>query len=116
MQFMEGEMLARKWPLINSAQRRVVIRKLREFVQQLRNLQQSSPSGWIGSVSGKASFDMRISPSELFGPFENEQAYNDWRIPLTDSGRFTSQQRVDCEKSANKCLTIIEFVSLMVIS
>jgi len=80
IQFMEGEMLARKWRVLTSAQRRVVMRKLGEFVEQLRNLQQSSPSGWIGSVSGKGSYDARISTSRLFGPFKNEQANNDWRI------------------------------------
>ena len=83
MQFMEGEMLARKWRVITPAQRRVVMRKLGEFVRQLRDLQQSSPSGWIGSLSGKQSYDARIS-TRLFGPFEDERAYNDWRISTFD--------------------------------
>jgi hypothetical protein len=117
IQFMEGEMLARKWRVITSAQRRVVMRKLGEFVEQLRNLQQSSPSGWIGSVSGKGSYDARISTSTLFGPFENEKHTTIGVFPhFTYSGSSTNQQLVDCEKSDTRCPTIIEFTSLMVIS
>jgi tRNA A-37 threonylcarbamoyl transferase component Bud32 len=37
LQFMEGEMLARKWRVLTPAQRRAVMGKLGEFVGQLRN-------------------------------------------------------------------------------
>lgn len=48
--------------------------------KELRDLPQPQPDGWIGSVVGLASFDYRVSPGSLFGPFPDECAYNDWRV------------------------------------
>src|SRR5260221_6402967 len=60
MQFMEGEMLARKWRVITPTQRGGVMGKLGKLVRQLRNFKKTSPSGWIGSVSGQRSFCERV--------------------------------------------------------
>ncbi|KAF9525599.1 kinase-like domain-containing protein [Crepidotus variabilis] len=84
MQYMEGEMVARKWRFLTPAQKRTFMKMIGSFVQQLRNLKQPSDAGFIGSIEGNACYDTRVCPSKTYGPFVDERAYNDWRISTFD--------------------------------
>lgn len=80
MEFMEGELLQRKWPSLSIRQKRSVMHTLRQFIEELRALPQPQPGGWIGSANNGPCFDFCAYGSKPFGPFSNERAYNDWRI------------------------------------
>ncbi|EGO05382.1 hypothetical protein SERLA73DRAFT_129315 [Serpula lacrymans var. lacrymans S7.3] len=80
MEYKEGEILQRKWRQLSPDQKMTVMRTLRRFVEELRVIPQPAPRGWIGSVSKGALYDYRISSQSAHGPFQNEDAYNDWRI------------------------------------
>ncbi|KIM86169.1 hypothetical protein PILCRDRAFT_41172, partial [Piloderma croceum F 1598] len=80
MEYKDGEMLQRQWRHLSMDQKMTVMRVLRGFLDELHNLCQPYPKGSIGSVSGKAFIDLQISGQSLYGPFQDEAAYNDWRI------------------------------------
>jgi aminoglycoside phosphotransferase (APT) family kinase protein len=80
MEYIPGEMLGQVWGQLSPEQRRSVLQTIGQFIQQLRTIPQTTPAGWIGSVSGKASYDAKIPSGSSFGPFPNEKSYNDWRV------------------------------------
>jgi aminoglycoside phosphotransferase (APT) family kinase protein len=80
MEYMDGQTLHRHWRHLSVDQKMTVMHILRGFLEELRNLHQPYPKGSIGSVSGGASFDCRISGQSLHGPFRDETQYNEWRI------------------------------------
>jgi aminoglycoside phosphotransferase (APT) family kinase protein len=80
MEYKDGETLHHQWRHLSVDQKRTVLRILRSFLDELHALRQPHPRGMIGSVSGGAFFDYRISGQSLYGPFRDEAAYNDWRI------------------------------------
>jgi hypothetical protein len=80
MEYKDGETLQRHWRHLSMDQKMEVMCVLRGILDELHNLCQPYPKGSIGSVSGKAFFDLRISGQSQHEPFRDEVAYNDWRI------------------------------------
>lgn len=80
MEYKRGESLQRKWRHLSDEQKKHVLHVTKDFIAQLRAIQQPFPSGWIGSVFRQPFFDFGISGSTTYGPFRNECEYNDWRI------------------------------------
>jgi aminoglycoside phosphotransferase (APT) family kinase protein len=80
MEYKDGQTLHRHWRHLSVDQKMTIMRVLRGFLDELRSLPQPHPKGMIGSVSGGAFFDFRMSGQSLYGPFRDEAAYNDWRI------------------------------------
>lgn len=76
---MPGERLDRKWRSLTLDQKRVVMRTLRHFVEELRAIPQPSPPGWIGTVSRQAGVDVRVE-GEIIPAFDTEALYIEWRI------------------------------------
>ncbi|KAJ7682357.1 kinase-like domain-containing protein [Mycena polygramma] len=80
MDYVEGERLQVAWKRITEAQKLTLMRVLRHYIEEMRSVPQPHGTGWIGSVSGGPCFDYCAYGDELYGPFPNESAYNDWRI------------------------------------
>ena len=80
MEYKDGQTLHRHWRYLSVDQKTTIMRILRGFLDELRSLPQPHPKGRIGSVSGGAFFDCRMSSQSPYGPFRDEAAYNDWRI------------------------------------
>ncbi|KAJ7598854.1 hypothetical protein C8J56DRAFT_771258, partial [Mycena floridula] len=82
-EFIDGEVLQKQWHQLNDAQTCTVQRALKEFVLELRTLQQPGKAGWIGSANDGPFFDFMLTSKPTFdSPFKNEKEFNDWRISL----------------------------------
>lgn len=87
MDFVEGESLKRVWHQLTIDQQNTVLRTLGGYVVQLRGISQpvrmSGSRAWVGSAGGGPVWDVVLSGVDKpFGPFENQCAFNDWRVTM----------------------------------
>jgi len=82
MEYLSGQMLRSVLRQLTEPQKAKVMSEMRVVVEKLRALPQPEPAGWIGSVLGGAYIDARISAGGVYGPFETERHYNDWRAEI----------------------------------
>jgi tRNA A-37 threonylcarbamoyl transferase component Bud32 len=73
MEFVEGNVLDDVWDKFSDDQKKDVIRQLRGYLSQLRNIKGS----FIGSVDGTACEDQLFTDEiGAYGPYEDEDAFN----------------------------------------
>ncbi|TFK72393.1 kinase-like protein [Pluteus cervinus] len=92
MEYIPGEMVGRVWRKLSPEQRASFMRKLGQYLDEMRSLRQPLPGGWIGSLTAGPSYDRFAAPSSMYGPFANETSYNDWRISRTKRAASESEK------------------------
>ncbi|TRM64569.1 kinase-like domain-containing protein [Schizophyllum amplum] len=88
MEYIEGRPLLKAWKDLSAEQRDLVMRTLACYVDAMRGVPQPpapalAPSGWIGSATGGAFTDLKVTWSMVaLGPFHSQAAFNDWHFSL----------------------------------
>ncbi|KAE9400977.1 kinase-like protein, partial [Gymnopus androsaceus JB14] len=80
MSYMSGIMLQRHWRNLTSAQHESVMRQVKDMISALCLLPQPQPGKWIGTVSRGPFNDRLVGRNDLYGPFQTEEQFNDFRM------------------------------------
>ncbi|KAE9400988.1 kinase-like protein [Gymnopus androsaceus JB14] len=80
MSYMPGIMLQRHWRQLTFAQHESVMRQVKDMISVLRSLPQPEPGKWIGTVSRGPFNDRLVGRNYLYGPFQTEEQFNDFRM------------------------------------
>ncbi|TRM64548.1 kinase-like domain-containing protein [Schizophyllum amplum] len=85
MEYIEGKQLLKAWRDLTAEQRIHVMRTLADYVDVMRAIPQppapalAPESGWLGSATGGAFTDGKVTRSMVpLGAFCNQGAFNDW--------------------------------------
>ncbi|TRM64544.1 kinase-like domain-containing protein [Schizophyllum amplum] len=88
IEYIEGKQLLKAWKDLTAEQRIHVMRTLAGYVDVMRAIPQPpapalAPSGWVGSATGGAFTDGKVTRSMVsLGPFCNQAAFNNWHYSL----------------------------------
>lgn len=84
MEKAKGRTMAFAWKSLDDQQRDAIVGQLRDYIAQLRSL--PSPFGKrVCSASGGPLWDVRITCTQLVGPFEDEAHFNDSLIEWAEA-------------------------------
>ncbi|KAG7102612.1 hypothetical protein HYQ44_018422 [Verticillium longisporum] len=87
MERLPGSQLGTAWPEMDEDARSETIRQLRSYLEQIHHLRPAG-AGVIGSVSGGAAFDHRLSNMHTCGPFASVADFHDFLVaPVKQSPR-----------------------------
>ncbi|KAI9746355.1 MAG: hypothetical protein M1818_000067 [Claussenomyces sp. TS43310] len=77
MERIQGDDLARKWAMLSTTDREIVLAQLRRMLEELRSL--TPPDMRTSSLVGCSLYDSRIPQARpRFGPFQTIQDFNRW--------------------------------------
>ncbi|KAJ3729954.1 kinase-like domain-containing protein [Lentinula guzmanii] len=85
MEYVPGEMLLRKWRFLSASQKHSIMVQVKDIITEMRSIRPPQSQRWIGSFTGGPFLDFLIGGNDPYGPFDNEIAFNNFRI-----SRFTS--------------------------
>lgn len=102
MDCMPGKALSEAWPGMSPSARLATSTQFKDYLEQLRSIIQSAPTGVIGSCAHGGMFDDRLSQKayEPVGPWKSEHDFNTYLLrnavrhaPLSEANRFVSAMR-----------------------
>ncbi|KAI1108540.1 kinase-like protein [Nemania sp. NC0429] len=109
MEEMPGRQLGQAWPDMSEAARSHAISTLRQHLAQLHDLRPLSP-GWVGSCSGGAAYDHRITNLTTCGPFDSVCAFHDFLVaPIVFAHADISEENILVDEATGGITAVLDW-------
>jgi len=79
MSKISGKPLSELWPILRDTQKDSIILKLKEYIKELREIENPLPYNYIGNLNKNGCFDVRRY-ERVGDPFKNEEEFNNFMI------------------------------------